>query len=79
MKTSIFQSFKYLLFSLFSFGLAIGLTDFLHFVLHWPAEVAFAITLVVLVAVNFSACRFVIFKAQNQDPRWQLGRFVPQF
>jgi putative flippase GtrA len=55
-----------------SFATNVGLTAFLHELVHLPEEVAFAISLVTVFTMNFLACRYVVFSGRAGDPKRQL-------
>lgn len=50
----------------FSLLFGIGATSLLHEVLGASAEVAYAAALTALVAINFLACRYLVFPGQRQ-------------
>lgn len=58
-------------------GLNLGLTAFLHEVVHAPAEVAYGVGLITIFILNFFLSRHYIYDdASGGDPRGQLVRFV---
>jgi putative flippase GtrA len=59
-----------------SFTANLGLTAFFHEVLRWRPEIAFAVPLAIVLALNFVACRHLVFEATGDDTGRQLLRFV---
>ncbi len=59
-----------------SFTLNLGLSALLHEVVRAPEELAFAVALVVVFAVNFLACRYLIFDAAGGNLYRQLVAFA---
>ena len=59
-----------------SFVTNLGLTALLHEVCCLPEEAAFGIALLTVFAMNFLACRYVVFEGREDRPAPQLALFT---
>jgi len=69
------QASRYLVISLISFGLTLGLAEALRLLPIGP-EAAFALTLAVMLGLNFLACRMWIFQHDGKSVMMQFAQFV---